>query len=85
MHATPLACHCLTVDGAILQPAGGHAKYKGAAGRENADDRGQHSAAAGRAAADPGGAPEGPGSGPAGETAAEEWAKTAQNDRSTAA
>lgn len=72
IRAKRLAFHCLTVDGAVLQPARSHAKYKRTAGTENADDRGQHSAAAGRAASDPGGAPEGPGSEPAGAIAAEE-------------
>lgn len=43
-----LLCHCsLTVDGAVLQPARGHAKPERAAGAEDQDDRGQHSAAAG--------------------------------------
>lgn len=74
-----LALPYVTVDGAVLQPARSHAKYKRAAGAENADDRGQHSAAAGWTASDPGGAPESPGSEPAGEVAAEECAKNTRN------
>lgn len=62
-------CHCyLTVNGAVLQPARRHAKPEGPVGAEDKDDRGQHSAAAGWAASDPGGAPKSPGTECAGET-----------------
>lgn len=62
-------CHCsLTVDGAVLQPARGHAEPERAAGAEDQDDRGQHSAAAGWAASDPGWAAESAGTESAGET-----------------
>lgn len=57
-----------SVDGSVLQSARSHAKPEGAAGAEDPDDRGQHPAAAGRAASDPGGAAESAGPEPAGET-----------------
>lgn len=47
--------------------AGRHAAPEGAAGAADAYDRGQHPAAAGGATADPGGAAEGTGPGPAGQ------------------
>lgn len=56
-----------SVNGAVLQPARSHAEPERAAGGEDQDDRGQHPAAAGRAASDPGGAAEGAGTEPAGE------------------
>lgn len=52
---------------AVHHAAGRHAAPEGAAGAAHAHDRGQHPAAAGRAAPDPGGAAEGAGTGPAGE------------------
>lgn len=65
-----MAFPCVAVNGAVLQPTRGHAKHKRTAGAEDAADRGQHSSAAGRTASDPGGAPESPGSEPAGELVA---------------
>ncbi len=61
-------CSSSSVNGAVLQPAWSHAEPEGAAGGEDQNDWGQHSAAAGRAAADPGGAAEGAGTESAGET-----------------